>query len=416
MRLIKYWMMLILVGLLVTIPAQAQSNPTVYAVLFYSTTCPHCHQVINQDLPPLQSQYGEQLQVLFVNVRTSEGLQMMRDACQIYAVPTERCGSVPMMVIGSSVLIGSVQIPTELPQLVTNGLAAGGLGIPPIPGLYEAVVEQIQATQNTTNAVSLTAVEELTWRERFTDDWIANTFAIVITLLLTISLLFQLNTGWRVYTTHRVPKRRADRTWRIVFALAIVTVLLSISLIFEQEGLSLVLAMGVVGLLALVTALLWRAKLEKRTLSAEPIIPLLAVGGLLVAGYLAYVETGNNEAVCGAVGNCNTVQQSEYATFLGLVPIGILGVIGYVFILIGWRLTQLRRQAIAQYAQLGLLGLTLVGVMFSVYLTFLEPFVIGASCVWCLTSALLMLMLLWLQAPLGWRVLSQWFKARPLAR
>jgi uncharacterized membrane protein len=37
-----------------------------------------------------------------------------------------------------------------------------------------------------------------------------------------------------------------------------------------------------------------------------------------------------------------------------------------------------------------LLGITLFGVLFSIYLTFLEPFVIGATCAWCLASAVTM--------------------------
>jgi uncharacterized membrane protein len=40
----------------------------------------------------------------------------------------------------------------------------------------------------------------------------------------------------------------------------------------------------------------------------------------------------------------------------------------------------------------------LVGTLFSVYLTFLEPFVLGATCAWCLTSAVLQTLLLWLTA------------------
>jgi hypothetical protein len=35
------------------------------------------------------------------------------------------------------------------------------------------------------------------------------------------------------------------------------------------------------------------------------------------------------------------------------------------------------------------------GVLFSGYLTFLEPFVIGAVCMWCVSSAVVMLALLW---------------------
>ena len=43
-------------------------------------------------------------------------------------------------------------------------------------------------------------------------------------------------------------------------------------------------------------------------------------------------------------------------------------------------------------------GLVGAGLAFSIYLTFLEPFVIGASCAWCLTSAVIMTVLLWLTA------------------
>lgn len=47
--------------------------------------------------------------------------------------------------------------------------------------------------------------------------------------------------------------------------------------------------------------------------------------GMSVAGYLAYVETAQVEAVCGPVGDCNTVQQNIPRTFrdrcnLRLVP------------------------------------------------------------------------------------------------
>jgi len=35
------------------------------------------------------------------------------------------------------------------------------------------------------------------------------------------------------------------------------------------------------------------------------------------------------------------------------------------------------------------------GVLFSIYLTFLEPFVIGTTCIWCLSTAVVMTLLLW---------------------
>ena len=66
------------------------------------------------------------------------------------------------------------------------------------------------------------------------------------------------------------------------------------------------------------------------------IIPILCLIGFGVAGYLAYVETTQVEAVCGPVGDCNTVQQSEYARLFGILPIGVLGLFGYVAIFISW--------------------------------------------------------------------------------
>ena len=39
-----------------------------------------------------------------------------------------------------------------------------------------------------------------------------------------------------------------------------------------------------------------------------------------------------------------------------------------------------------------------LGTLFSIYLTVLEPFVIGATCLWCLSSAVIMTVIMWLAA------------------
>ncbi len=46
--------------------------------------------------------------------------------------------------------------------------------------------------------------------------------------------------------------------------------------------------------------------------------------------------------------------------------------------------------------------MALFGLAFSTYLTFLEPFVIGATCAWCLTSAVCMLGVALASAGSGW--------------
>ena len=79
-------------------------------------------------------------------------------------------------------------------------------------------------------------------------------------------------------------------------------------------------------------ALAWQAKPATQKGNPAPantwrwLIPLLCLVGMGVAGYLSYVETTQVEAVCGPVGDCNTVQQSEYARLFGILPIGILGI------------------------------------------------------------------------------------------
>lgn len=136
--------------------------------------------------------------------------------------------------------------------------------------------------------------------------------------------------------------------------------------------------------------------------SREWLVPVLALAGLGVAGYLAYVETLEVAAICGPVGDCNTVQQSEYARLFGVLPIGVLGVVGYLGILAMylWRRLQSspRGRAIPSLILFGIAGF---GTLFSIYLTFLEPFVIGATCAWCLTSAVIITALLLLTARPG---------------
>ncbi|MBM3696276.1 MAG: hypothetical protein FJW79_10140, partial [Actinobacteria bacterium] len=71
---------------------------------------------------------------------------------------------------------------------------------------------------------------------------------------------------------------------------------------------------------------------------------------------------------------------------------------------------RLGRRRAADVAAVTLFAGTVAGVLFSAYLTFLEPFVIGATCAWCLASAVIITLLMWLTArPAAgaWRRLRQ---------
>jgi uncharacterized membrane protein len=117
-----------------------------------------------------------------------------------------------------------------------------------------------------------------------------------------------------------------------------------------------------------------------------------------VAGYLTFVEASGAEAVCGPVGDCNTVQQSKYAMLFGVVPVGLFGLIGYLLIIGAWIVARLRSDRLSDIATVAIFGMTSFGTLFSIYLTFLEPFVIGATCAWCLTSAIVTTALFWFSA------------------
>jgi uncharacterized membrane protein len=124
------------------------------------------------------------------------------------------------------------------------------------------------------------------------------------------------------------------------------------------------------------------------------VIPVLCLLGLGVAGYLTYVDITHVTAFCGPIGDCNSVQQSSYATIWGVIPVGVFGVIGYLGIGLAWLIYQYGSVQLKNYGALAMWGMALLGTLFSIYLTFLEPFIIGATCIWCITSAIVITLLL----------------------
>jgi len=61
---------------------------------------------------------------------------------------------------------------------------------------------------------------------------------------------------------------------------------------------------------------------------------------------------------------------------------------------VAFGISRLAAKTAAKAAARALVLLTLCGTLFSIYLTALEPFVIGATCAWCLSSAVIVTLLL----------------------
>jgi uncharacterized membrane protein len=74
---------------------------------------------------------------------------------------------------------------------------------------------------------------------------------------------------------------------------------------------------------------------------------------------------------------------------------GVVGLVGYGAILVTWLVARRASPRGGGWHWLPW-GITLAGVLFSIRLTALEPFVIGATCIWCLGSAIAITVLLWL--------------------
>lgn len=374
----------------ITTPASADDGSVVHAVLFYSPSCGHCHKVIQEDLPLLYEKYnsqeewflvgeppgeetselppivglmGDALQILYINTATPLGSELFGNALIQFQIPENRYG-VPNLFIGETSLVGSLEIPELFPGLVDEAFEQGGIAWPDIPGLEEAIealtpfpemepTAEAPGNGTPTAAGNQTEVAptgeptptsvvdfnpgDLSVREKFQLDPVGNSLSVVVLIGMVISLVI-MGVRWRGQE-----KTRA------------------------------------------------RAKLHR-------IVPLLALVGLFVAGYLAFVETTGSEAVCGPVGDCNTVQQSKYAFLFGIISIGLLGMLSYIAILSAWLIDRWGSEQLADLAKIAIFLMAFIGTLFSIYLTFLEPFVIGATCAWCLTSAVVITTLMLLSA------------------
>lgn len=115
-------------------------------------------------------------------------------------------------------------------------------------------------------------------------------------------------------------------------------------------------------------------------------IALLALIGFFIALYLSLHRVGVIGALqCGS-GACETVQTSSYAVFLG-VPVAFYGVAGYLALLVVSLVGLQPRFAERRGVSLLLAAMAGLGFVFTIYLTYVELFVIHAICRWCVASA-----------------------------
>jgi uncharacterized membrane protein len=112
----------------------------------------------------------------------------------------------------------------------------------------------------------------------------------------------------------------------------------------------------------------------------------LACLGLLDSIYLLIYKLTGNSNLCLGNGGCHDVNFSPYSE-IGGVPVSLLGVLAFLVIL-GILLLEGRNNFIKENGPLAILGISLTGVLFVAYLTWLEIFVIEAICPFCVVVAI----------------------------
>lgn len=123
---------------------------------------------------------------------------------------------------------------------------------------------------------------------------------------------------------------------------------------------------------------------------------VLAAIGVGLAGYLTYVHYSGTVPPCSIKGNpCLKVQRSVYSELAG-VPVALIGLIGYIAILGSLIAPDTENSRFAT------LALTIGGFGFSAYLTYRELFTLKQICEWCVSSAILITIIMCLAI---WRFL-----------
>ena len=114
----------------------------------------------------------------------------------------------------------------------------------------------------------------------------------------------------------------------------------------------------------------------------------LTVIGLLVSIYMTIYAITSNDNMCVGSQDCSVVNASKYSkvNIAGFqVPVAVIGVVGYAAIL-GVLLSENKIEFLQENGTLVFFGLALTGFLFTLYLIYLEVFLIRAYCPFCIAS------------------------------
>jgi uncharacterized membrane protein len=112
-------------------------------------------------------------------------------------------------------------------------------------------------------------------------------------------------------------------------------------------------------------------------------IAVLSLAGMIVSSISLerhYAKSATSYCEFGEKFNCDIVNRSEYSSVMG-IPVSLVGVAGYGLLL---TLSTLRRSRPETPGRL--LMAAAAGLVFALYLTYIEAYVLTTWCILCLTS------------------------------
>ena len=113
------------------------------------------------------------------------------------------------------------------------------------------------------------------------------------------------------------------------------------------------------------------------------LIAVLALAGMVVSAVSLqrhYAKSASAFCDFGERFNCDIVNRSEYSTVMG-IPVAAIGVAGYGVLLALAIFYRMRMQT-----PIRVLGASLAGLLFALYLTYVEGHVLETWCILCLSS------------------------------
>lgn len=310
--------------------------PDVRAVLFYDPGTALGDELLSFYLPGLYERYGDRLEVSGIDLSQPAGETAYRAVAERLGLAPQRPAE-PVVVIGDRPIVGLMAIAGALgddfESLAGDPGARHWPSVAALEELLPAGVEEIERRVTATGEAP--GSDSAAWpsaERQAASHQFANNLAIVVLIGMVVTVI-------HAFVRLRRSRRMAGRAagWALL-------------------------------------------------------VTLLA--GLGVSAYTAYTALAQVAPMCGPAAGCAVVQNSEYSKLFG-VPMGVLGLAGYSAILLTWLIARYRSPHGGGWYWLPWI-LALFGVVFSLRLTALEPFVIGATCVWCLGSAVSITLAFWL--------------------